>query len=158
MLRKERSILNNIYFKRKNPRLKDYDYTLSGYYFITICTKEKKHYFGEISNGIMQYKDIGKIANEFIKKIDDIYKSIKLDKYIIMPNHIHMIIIVEETSIQISRVIKQYKGYITKQIKEPIWQKSYYDHVIRNEKDYLRIWKYIDENILKWELDKYYDS
>lgn len=158
VLHKERNILSNKYFKRKNPRLKYYDYTLSGYYFITICTKEKKHYFGEIANGIMQYKDVGKIANECIEKINDIYKSIKLDKYIIMPNHIHMILIVEkETTTPISRAIKQYKEYITKRIKEHIWQKSYYDHIIRNEKDYLRIWKYIDENILKWELDKYYN-
>ena len=158
MLHKERNTLNNKYFERKNPRLKDYDYTLSGYYFITICTKEKKHYFGEIANEIMKYNYIGKVANTCIKKIDDIYKPIKLDKYIIMPNHIHMILIVEkETPISISRVIKQYKEYITKQTKEHIWQKSYYDHIIRNEKDYLRIWKYIDENILKWNLDKYYN-
>ena len=88
----------------------------------------------------MQYNDIGQVANECIKKINDIYKSIKLEKYIIMPNHIHMILIVgKETTISVARVIKQYKEYITKQIKESIWQKSYYDHIIRNEKDYLRI-------------------
>ena len=157
MLHKERNILNNRYFERKNPRLKDYNYKLRGYYFITICTKEKVHYFGEIVDGEMQYNDIVKVANECIKKINDIYKSIKLEKYIIMPNYIHMILIVgKETTISVARVIKQYKEYITKQIKESIWQKSYYDHIIRNEKDYLRIWKYIDENILKWDLDKYY--
>ena len=81
MLHKERNILSKKYFERKNPRLKDYDYTLSGYYFITICTKEKRHYLGEITNGIMQYNDTGKIANDCIKKISDIYKSVKLDKY-----------------------------------------------------------------------------
>ena len=97
-----------------------------GYYFITICTRDK---------------------------------TIKLDKLVIMPNHIHMILIIDkETSVTVSRVIKQFKEYITKQIGESIWQKSYYDHIIRNEKDYLRIWKYIDENILKWSLDKYYSE
>ena len=76
-----------------------------------------------------------------------------------MPNHIHMIVIIDKaTSISIPRVIKQYKEYITKQIGESIWQKSYYDHIIRNEKDYLRIWEYIDKNILKWSLDKYYNE
>ncbi len=159
MLHEERNILSNKYFERENPRLKNYDYTSGGYYFITICTKEKIHYFGEIIDGIMQYSDIGKIANEGIKKINNVYKFIQLDKYTIMPNHIHIILVLEnETAISVSRVIKQYKEYITKQIKESIWQKSYYDHIIRNEKDYLRIWKYIDENILKWNLDKYYTS
>ena len=159
MLHRERNTLNNKYFERENPRLRNYDYTSDGYYFITICTKEKIHYFGEIVDGIMQYSDIGKVANEGIKKINDVYKFIQLDKYTIMPNHIHIILILKkETEISVSRVIKQYKEYITNQIKESIWQKSYYDHIIRNEKDYLRIWKYIDENILKWNLDKYYTS
>ena len=58
----------------------------------------------------------------------------------------------------ISRIIKQYKEWITKTTKKSIWQKSYYDHIIRNEKDYYRIWKYIDENELKWSLDKYYSE
>ncbi len=58
----------------------------------------------------------------------------------------------------ISRIIKQYKEWIIKTIRKPIWQKSYYDHIIRNEKDYYRIWKYIDENELKWSLDKYYSE
>ena len=76
-----------------------------------------------------------------------------------MPNHIHMILIIDkETDLTLSRIIKQYKEWITKTIMKPIWQKSYYDHIIRNEKDYYRIWKYIDENELKWSLDKYYNE
>ena len=75
-----------------------------------------------------------------------------------MPNHIHMILVTQkEAPISVSRVIKQYKEQITKQINESIWQKSYYDHIIRSEEDYLKIWKYIDENMLKWDLDKYYN-
>ena len=158
MLHRERNILNNKYFERQNPRLRNYKYTSGGYYFITICTKEKKNYLGEITEGKMTYSHIGKTANSSIEKIEDIYKTIKLDKFVIMPNHIHMILIIDkETPISISRVIKQYKEYITKQIGESIWQKSYYDHIVRNEKDYFRIWKYIDENILKWDLDQYYN-
>ena len=150
--------MENKFFTRKNPRLTNYNYTDGGYYFITICTKDKIHYFGEILNEKMQFSEIGKIAQNSIKRIEEIYETIKIDKFVVMPNHIHIIIIIEkETSVSISRVIKQYKEYITKQIKETIWQKSFYDHIIRNEKDYLRIWEYIDENILKWSLDKYYD-
>ena len=147
------------YFVRKNPRLKDYDYTLGGYYFITICTKDKIHYFGEISNNKMQFNNLGKLVYDNIENLEKIYKTIKIDKFIVMPNHIHMIIIIErETEVSIYRVIKQYKEWITKQIGKSIWQKSYYDHIIRNEKDYFRIWQYIDENILKWSLDKYYSK
>lgn len=151
--------MNNKYFTRINSRLKDYDYTTEGYYFITICTKDKIHYFGEISNEEMKFNNAGKLAYDCIEKIEEIYKEIKINKFVVMPNHIHMIVIIDkETSISIPRVIKQYKEYITKQIGESIWQKSYYDHIIRNEKDYLRIWEYIDKNILKWSLDKYYNE
>ena len=150
--------MNNNFLKRRNPRLKKYNYALEGYYFITICTKEKNHFFGEIIEEKMQYNRIGRIANNSIERIEEIYKTIKLDKYVIMPNHIHMILIIDkETTTSIPRVIKQYKEYITKQIGESIWQKSYYDHIIRNEKDYSRIWQYVDNNILKWSLDKYYN-
>ena len=120
--------------------------------------KREKSFFGEIIEEKMQYNRIGRIANNSIERIEEIYKTIKLDKYVIMPNHIHMILIIDkETTTSIPRVIKQYKEYITKQIGESIWQKSYYDHIIRNEKDYSRIWQYVDNNILKWSLDKYYN-
>lgn len=159
MLHKERNKLDNNYFKRKNPRLKDYNYTLVGYYFITICTENKIHYFGEIVEEKMQLNEIGKLAYSNIENLEKIYNTIKIDKFIVMPNHIHMIIIIKkETDLTVSRIIKQYKEWITKTIKKFIWQKSYYDHIIRNEKDYYRIWKYIDENELKWSLYKYYSE
>ncbi len=159
MLHKERDNLESNYFKRKNSRLKDYDYTLGGYYFITICTDDKKHIFGEIVEDKIQLNEIGKLAYKNIENLENVYDTVNVDKFVVMPNHIHMIIIIEkETNLTISRIIKQYKEWITKTIKQPIWQKSYYDHIIRNEKDYYRIWKYIDENELKWSLDKYYNE
>ena len=145
----ERRKLDKAYFKRKNPRLKDYDYTLGGYYFITICTAGKKHYFGKIVEDKIQLSEIGKLAYNNIENLEKIYNVIKIDKFVVMPNHIHMILIIDkETDLTLSRIIKQYKEWITKTIMKPIWQKSYYDHIIRNEKDYYRIWKYIDENEL----------
>ena len=150
--------MENKFFTRKNPRLTNYNYTDGGYYFITICTKDKIHYFGEILNEKMQFSEIGKIAFDNIKRLNDMYKTIKIDKFVIMPNHIHLILIIDKQSnISVSNIIKKYKEWITKNIGKGIWQKSFYDHIIRNEKDYLRIWEYIDENILKWSLDKYYD-
>ena len=155
----ERRKLDKAYFKRKNPRLKAYDYTLGGYYFITICTAGKKHYFGKIVEDKIQLSEIGKLAYNNIENLEKIYNVIKIDKFVVMPNHIHMILIIDkETDLTLSRIIKQYKEWITKTIMKPIWQKSYYDHIIRNEKDYYRIWKYIDENELKWSLDKYYNE
>ena len=155
----ERRKLDKAYFKRKNPRLKDYDYTLGGYYFITICTADKKHYFGKIVEDKIQLSEIGKLAYNNIENLEKIYNVIKIDKFVVMPNHIHMILIIDkETDLTLSRIIKQYKEWITKTIMKPIWQKSYYDHIIRNEKDFYRIWKYIDENELKWSLDKYYNE
>ena len=146
-------------FIRKNPRLKNYDYSMEGYYFITICTKDKKHYFGEISNEEMIFSEIGKNAYKNMKNLEDKYQTVKIDKFVIMPNHIHLILIInEKTNLLVSNIIKKYKEWVTKQIGEAIWQKSYYDHIIRNEKDYFRIWEYIDENILKWSLDKYYSE
>ena len=155
----ERRKLDKAYFKRKNPRLKDYDYTSGGYYFITICTADKKHFFGEIEEDKIQLNEIGKLAYDNIENLEKIYETIKIDKFVVMPNHIHMIIIIDKgTDLTLSRITKQYKEWITKTIKKSIWQKSYYDHIIRNEKDYYRIWKYIDENVLKWSLDKYYNE
>lgn len=154
----ERRKLGKSYFKRKNPRLKEYNYALGGYYFITICTENKNHYFGEIVEK-MQLNEIGKLAQGNIEKLEAIYNTIKIDKFVVMPNYIHIILIIDkETNLTISRIIKQYKEWITKTIKKSIWQKSFYDHIIRNEKDYYRIWKYIEENELKWSLDKYYSE
>ena len=154
----ERRKLGKSYFKRKNPRLKEYNYALGGYYFITICTEHKNHCFGEIVEK-MQLNEIGKLAQGNIEKLEAIYNTIKIDKFVVMPNYIHIILIIDkETNLTISRIIKQYKEWITKTIKKSIWQKSFYDHIIRNEKDYYRIWKYIEENELKWSLDKYYSE
>ena len=159
MLHKERNKLKNNNFKRKNPRLKNYDYTLSGYYFITLCTKDKINYFGEIRDEKIKLNNLVKFVYNNIKKLEKIYRNIKVDKFVVMPNHIHLIIIMEQKAcLDVSRIIKEYKEWITKKIKKSIWQKSYYDHIIRNKNDYLRIWQYIDENIIKWNFDKYYSD
>ena len=83
--------------KRKPTRLKGYDYSQNGAYFITICTHQKKHLFGEITNAHMHLNDLGEIVNREILKIESHYPNIEIDKYVIMPNHIHLIIIISET-------------------------------------------------------------
>ena len=98
---------------------------------------------------------IGIVIENEIYKLNTVYENIKVDKYQIMPNHIHLIIFIYEDSNgrtqfapTISRIIKQFKGSITKQIGFSIWQKSFYDRIIRNEKEYQSVWNYIHNNPL----------
>lgn len=151
--------------ERKPIRIEDYDYSQNGAYFITICTQGRNKIFwadrrGELcSPANVPLSDIGIIVDNEIKKLNTIYGAVCVDKYCIMPDHIHFIITINcnvagrtQFAPMIARVIKQFKGSITKQIGRPIWQKSYYDHVIRNQLDYNEIWEYIENNPLKWVL------
>lgn len=150
--------------KRKNIRLNDYNYSSNGAYFITICTKNKENLLWKnVGANCVRPLDqlplskIGIVIENEIYKLNTVYENIKVDKYQIMPNHIHLIIFIYEDSNgrtqfapTISRIIKQFKGSITKQIEFSIWQKSFYDRVIRNEKEYQSVWNYIHNNPLKY--------
>ena len=161
--------------KRKNIRLKEYDYSLEGYYFITICTKDRKEILGQIKPvGVallgdpkektieqIDLKNEGKIVKKHINNCNKIFDNIFIDEYVIMPNHIHLIIVLSNGSPRsatptIPKIINAYKSIVTKEIGYPIWQRNYYEHVIRNEKEYYEIKKYIQNNIINWEMDKYF--
>ena len=142
--------------KRKWPRLKGHDYSANGYYFITICTKDKKCLLsvirpkadGTVSVLLTKY---GRITESFLMNIPGI------DRYVIMPNHVHLII--HKTNEKpISTDIRAFKGLVTKQIGFGIWQDYFYDHVIRDESDYIIKCKYIDDNPAKWADDAYYSQ
>lgn len=150
--------------KRKNIRLNDYNYSSNGAYFITICTKNKENLLWKnVGANCVRPLDqlplskIGIVIENEIYKLNTVYENIKVDKYQIMPNHIHLIIFIYEDSNgrtqfapTTSRIIKQFKGSITKQIGFSIWQKSFYDRIIRNEKEYQSVWNYIHNNPLKY--------
>ena len=143
---------------RKSLRLKDYAYTEQGMYFITICVKDRLQLLGKIidNNSIFLTRE-GEIVEQNLKQIEQTFENTTIDEYVIMPNHIHMIITInEEEAISISRIIKQYKMYVSKKLGYSIWQKSYYDHIIRNEKEYYKIKQYIQNNIINWKMDKYF--
>lgn len=143
--------------QRKNIRLKNYDYSTLGMYFVTICTQDRIEILGRIRDKKIKLTEQGKITQKYLNNIDVVYAGIKIDEYIIMPNHIHMIIeINSSTGISVSRIIKQYKEKVTKQIGYSIWQKSYYEHIIRNENEYYKIKQYIQNNVINWEEDKYF--
>ena len=151
--------------KRKQIRIADYDYSIPGAYFVTICTANREKLFWSVRRGELcspanvLLSDIGMIVDKEIEKLNSIYDAVTVDKYCIMPDHIHLIISIDtdesgrtQFAPTISRVIKQFKGSITKQIGRPIWQKSFYDHGIRNQQDYNEIWEYIENNPLKYLL------
>ena len=157
------------YPKRKKIRLENFEYNTPGGYFITICTKNKMNYFwNKVGTSIARPNKIplnksGRITDMAIKNIENIYKNITVDKYIIMPNHIHLLLQIHSDNDgrpmvvpTIGRIIQQMKGCITKQIGKSIWQPRFFDHVIRGEQDYKEIWQYIDNNPIKWAEDEFY--
>ncbi|MBQ6568837.1 MAG: transposase, partial [Clostridia bacterium] len=149
----------------------NYDYSQTGAYFITICTKNREQVLSQITVGTsiarpyeIHLTDIGKIVDCAIKEIPNRYDGVFVDNYTVMPNHIHMIIRIENDGGRamlvptISRIIQQMKGYVTKQAGKPIWQEKAYDHIIRDDCDYMIRYKYIDDNPSNWLLkqDEYY--
>ena len=148
--------------QRKNIRLKYYDYSLEGYYFITICTKNRECILSTIKlnnnkNYNMALTPIGEKVDQYINKVRNIYLNISIDEYIVMPNHIHIILIIhKKEKNSISKIIQQFKGMVTKDLGYSIWQKLFHEHIIRNEKEYLKIKQYIINNPYNWENDKYY--
>ncbi len=153
--------------KRKRTRLQGYDYSQNGYYFVTICTKDKEKLLCEIvGEGLCalpktNLTDIGKITDNAINFVNQKYDRITVDKYVIMPNHIHLIIKIEKQTgglggPPLQHVIGRLKSFITHKYGKPIFQRSFHDHVIRGEQDYLKIWNYIDTNPQKWSEDCFY--
>lgn len=165
------------YKNRKPNRLAGYDYSGNGAYFITICTQDRECTLSDIDVGdgfpVPVLTDYGKISDKYINLITEKYPTVFVDKYVIMPNHIHLLLVVQNPdftasgtgnpSPTIGNVIGWLKYQVSKQINEihgiagqHIFQRSYHDHIIRNEKTFQMIWKYIDENPLKWESDCFY--
>ena len=167
---------------RKLNRLKDYDYSVTGYYFITICSKNRKIIFGEyIENPVgtalaavhckdnIKLSKLGQIIDNQWNDIPNQYNDIELDQYVIMPNHIHGILIISKRTgaspvPTISKIIGSFKSkssveylqYIKNNnlnISGQIWQRSFFDHIIRNERTLNAIRDYITHNPMNWEND-----
>ena len=143
---------------RKKIRLQYWDYSHPGAYFVTLCTLGKKPLLSRI---ILTYDyaevvltQFGTIAEKHLSRIPGI------DQYVIMPNHIHLIVCLDENStgrkLTLPQLIGSCKSCISRELGRSIWQRSYYEHVIRNTQDYLTHVKYIEENPINWIYDKYY--
>ena len=144
--------------KRKSTRLKEYDYSNTGYYFVTICIKNRLPLLGKILNSKLLLSNEGLIVNTYISSISKIYNNIQLDEYVIMPNHIHMILIIHnKEKVTLSSAIQHFKGKVTKELGYSIWQKLFHEHIIRDEKTYYIIKQYIQNNVVNWEEDRYFE-
>ena len=156
---------------RKQNRLKEYDYSVPNAYFITICTEKRKNLFWMDVGAIIDrpknvpLTNLGIIVQRSIENIPKHYPAISVDHYVIMPNHIHLLLQINTdvngrpmAAPTISTVMNQTKGVVSKIAGFSVWQKSFYDHVIRSEQDYLDIWNYIEGNPSKWAEDKFYIS
>lgn len=150
--------------KRKKIRLQEYDYSTAGAYFITICVRDRRRILWDfVGADIIRPNDIrlskyGLIVEKAINNISTYYEDISVDKFSIMPDHIHLIISSKDGRIisapTMSRVVGQMKRWVSKEAKTSFWQKSYYDHIVRNEKDYEEIWQYVEHNPRMW-IEKY---
>lgn len=150
--------------KRKNPRLRQFDYSAPGVYFVTICIKDMAQILGNITVGgdaliapQMNLSSVGIIVDKYIKNIPGIHK------YVIMPNHLHMIIIIGNGAMRASPPtqsipsrIRSFKKMVTREMGISIFQRSFHDHIIRGERDYKKILEYIDTNVIRWQKDCFY--
>ncbi len=187
-------------YHRRSIRLKHYDYSQPGAYFITICTHHHKCIFGEIFDGKIRLNEYGKTVERCWTAIPENFPGTELDRYVIMPNHIHGIIVINDTidknhhpnpppnnvranhelpnnvgaihelplqserrQMTIPKIIGRFKMNSAKEVNQirktmgfPLWQRNYYEHIIRNEREMYKIREYIINNPLKWEFDEYY--
>ena len=157
--------------KRKTTRLCGFDYSTHGAYFVTICTMKKAKLLSKIVGGgafdtpKVCLSKIGKIVEKYILSTNNI-PNVTVDKYVVMPNHIHIILFVNNedgtsrapspTNSIIPHAIATLKRFVNREVRGNIFQRSYYDHVIRDYRDYTRVWEYIDQNPARWQEDKYY--
>ena len=168
--------------KRVHPRLKEYDYSTPGSYFITICTDKRKCILSSIfytektdnisvgqglapaENVVVDLSNYGKVAEKYLLDLQDRFNNISIDSYAIMPNHIHFILSIFDTAgasprPTVTDIVCAYKSLTTKKCKDfglkgKLFQNSFYDHIIRNQQDYDECSIYIQNNPLKWSLDE----
>ena len=159
---------NNELPKRKSTRLKNFDYSSTGAYFVTICTKDRKMLFAPVGADSISARMIERTFLETIEK----YNGVDSPIYVVMPNHFHAIITISRADIEsaptLSEIVQSFKRYstieYTKMVKKgilppfdkQIWQRSFYDHIIRNRDDYNEVFKYIYENPIRWYYDELY--
>jgi REP element-mobilizing transposase RayT len=160
---------------RKNLRLRGYDYSRPGVYFITICTAEGEPLFGEIRSGQMIRNDAGNVLAEIWAHLPQRFPNIALDAFVVMPNHVHGVVVFDKpginqkqgaassaptTVVALGRVVRSFKSEsairvnaILKTSGRFVWQRNYFEHIVRTGKDLDEIRQYIHDNPLRWDSD-----
>ena len=154
---------------RQSIRLRGYDYSQPGHYFLTLCSHQKRAVFGDIRQQQIQLNFCGDIAKENWLKISELHSSVKLHEFVIMPNHMHCIIEITPpaagciNSVTLGKLVRGYKASVTSAIRKQtqnqvyaVWQRNYYEHIIRNEASFWAITQYIRDNPKKWQEDEYF--
>jgi len=140
---------------RKVHRLKGYDYSTPNYYFITICCDGKRNIFGPVGEATT----FRKIALRGLRDIPLHFPNARVDKCVVMPNHVHCILVLEGDGADVPTIVGQYKSTVSRHIRKYVpqlivWQKSYYDVIIRDQKSYQNYWAYIHTNPQNWLADE----
>lgn len=184
---------------RKPNRLEAYDYRTNGYYFLTICTQDRRQLLWEKDKNVLvgerttlpQSTGMQRAAREadslpyggtgarlphgyhltnagmsVLKAILEIpkhYGTVKVEHFAIMPNHVHLLLLLDDSlgkgcNPAIPNMIGQMKIAVTRKLGYSLWQRSYHDHIVRDQREFEMIWSYIDENPLKWSEDRYYEA
>ncbi len=170
--------------RRKPQRLKEFDYATPGAYFVTICSQDRLPVLGNIVGDEVQVSRVGEIVKTFWHDLPNHYASIELDEFIVMSNHVHAIVWILDSSTQLSpvvgeglrpsptkpsnnpslpEIIRAFKSYSARGVNKtcntsgnPLWQRGYYEHIIRNDEDLYQHRSYVANNPLKWSADEYY--
>jgi len=152
-------------YNRKNIRLKNYDYGQNGLYFVTICIQNRDHLLGEISDNGHCIYDSGVMVQSVWNNLSQYYSGVKSHDFVVMPNHIHGIIELENSDLDLSEIIRRFKTFTTHQyIKgvhdknwqsfyKRLWQRNYYEHIIRDDESLKQLQQYILNNPLQWRED-----
>ena len=146
------------YPKRKRTRVPGFDYSSVQAYFVTTVAAGRERIFSCINGrGQIELLPTGKIVQQHIEALAAHYECVQVQKYVIMPDHIHIIIFIgqrdERKRPSINQIMAAFKAGVSREIGRPIWQRSYYDHIIRSQSDYDEVWQYIENNPIQWVID-----
>ncbi len=157
------------YRNRRPIRLQGYDYSRAGAYFVTVCTHDRLCLFGEIADRRMALNDAGRMVQQVWDDLPNHYSHVELDECVVMPNHVHGIVVIVGAGFKpaptkrhgLPEIVRALKAFSARRINEirntpgvKLWQRGYYEHIIRNDDELNRIREYIANNPMKWEMDR----
>lgn len=174
------------YPKRKHARLKDFDYSQAGVYFVTICTKDRQRILSKIVpanvdlTGAVGRDDlgaplvqvaltpVGEIVQKYLNSMSEAYPWVTVEHGVIMPNHVHILLQFHADGGRragssrptqlLPRIVAAWKRFTNRDSGQSLWQSGYHDHIIRDDNDFLNHWTYIDQNPARWTQDEYYQE